>query len=77
MNETLSCPNAFKVKAPTVNRLKDTINPINENFKEIFFCEIKKPNNSNGNSKNTASNNALNLFPIRNALCINTGNHWL
>ena len=75
MKETLSCPNAFKVKASTVNKLKDTINPISENFKEIFFCVMKKPNNSIGNSKNTASNNALNLPPIPKIVCINVGSH--
>lgn len=76
-NETLSCPNAFKVKASTVNRINDTINQINENFKEIIFCVIKKPSKSNGNNKNTALNIALNLSPIRNAFCINASSHWL
>lgn len=75
MKETLSCPNAFNVNASTVNKLNDTINPISENFKEIFFCEIKKPNNSNGNNKNTASNSALNLPPIPKIVCINVGSH--
>ena len=75
MKETLSCPNAFNVKASNVNKLNDTINPINDNYKGIFFCEIKKPNNSNGSNKNTASNSALNLPPIPKIFCINVGNH--
>ena len=59
MKETLSCPNAFNVKASTVNKLNDTINPINDNFKGIFFCEIKNPNNINGNNKAEAHKSNL------------------